>query len=153
MIVEDDTLVLSISSRCSILRCEELCSREVPRDSVRVVYVVFLVFFGQFCERGYSAIWKLDQTECFCKIRIQFEFLVELVVGSPTSLNISRVPQKLVIHRIDQLTFLAALLFNLNGDYEILRTKNLIHDLAHMMDVLVADLDEDAAALSQQFAA
>ena len=47
---------------------------------------------------------------------------------------------------------MSAGLYNCDRGYPVLLCKNLIHQLPQMMQVFIADLDEDASPRSQQLA-
>ncbi len=65
-------------------------------------------------------------------------------------LNVACVPEQEVADARDQHGRLGARLCEHDDRAEVLRAKHLIKQIAHQMDVLVADLNEDRARLGQQ---
>jgi hypothetical protein len=66
-------------------------------------------------------------------------------------LRIFGVPKNVVAHRRYEIRALACRLYNRYQAANVLRPKYLVQDGAHTVEVLIADLDKDAARCREQF--
>ncbi len=119
---------------------------------VTVVSLAFLRLLFEVGQRHLAAVGQLDVAERLDEFGFERGRFVELAEPAPCPFLVLREPEHVVVDGIDQSPLLTALLLERKRHDEVLIAEHVRHGALDDGEVVIADLDENAAAARQKVA-